>query len=116
MAASKPHPEIALTAAAAPPSRQKAATPPRKTARPTKEQQRADKMEQILDAAERLFSRHGLHGVTLKDVAKEVGVHHTLLNYYFNDKKQLFDAVFARRAVVTRDLRMAALDLSLIHI
>lgn len=110
MAASKPHPEIALTAAAAPPSRQKAATPPRKTARPTKEQQRADKMEQILDAAERLFSRHGLHGVTLKDVAKEVGVHHTLLNYYFNDKKQLFDAVFARRAVVTRDLRMAALD------
>ena len=48
--------------------------------------------------------------MTLKDVAKEVGVHHTLLNYYFNDKKQLFDAVFARRAVVTRDLRMAALD------
>ncbi|MGN6817830.1 MAG: TetR/AcrR family transcriptional regulator [Sphingomonas sp.] len=67
-------------------------------------------MEQILDAAEELFSRHGLHGTTLKDVAKQVGVHHTLLNYYFADKKALFDAVFARRAVVTSELRMKALD------
>ena len=52
----------------------------------------------------------GLYGVTLKDVAKSVGVHHTLLNYYFNDKKALFDAVFARRAVVTSERRMNALD------
>lgn len=78
--------------------------------RPTKVQQRADKMEQILDAAEYLFSRHGLYGVTLKDVAQQVGVHHTLLNYYFTDKQKLFDAVFARRAVVTSTLRMQALD------
>lgn len=67
-------------------------------------------MEQILDAAEELFSKHGLHGVTLKDVAKQVGVHHTLMNYYFDDKKALFDAVFARRAVVTSERRMRALD------
>lgn len=67
-------------------------------------------MEQILDAAEYLFSKHGLYGVTLKDVAARVGVHHTLLNYYFEDKKKLFDAVFARRAVVTSERRMRALD------
>ncbi|WP_442958018.1 TetR/AcrR family transcriptional regulator [Phenylobacterium sp.] len=67
-------------------------------------------MEQILDAAEELFSKHGLYGVTLKDVAQRVGVHHTLLNYYFADKKTLFDAVFARRAVVTSERRMKALD------
>lgn len=67
-------------------------------------------MEQILDAAEELFSKHGLHGVTLKDVAKQVGAHHTLVNYYFRDKKKLFDAVFARRAVVTSKRRMDALD------
>ncbi|ATY34336.1 TetR family transcriptional regulator [Sphingomonas psychrotolerans] len=67
-------------------------------------------MEQIYDAAEALFSQHGLYGVTLKDVAKQVGVHHTLLNYYFTDKKALFDAVFARRAVVTSERRMQALD------
>jgi AcrR family transcriptional regulator len=78
--------------------------------RSTKAEQRADMMEQILDAAEYLFSKHGLYGVTLKDVAKNVGVHHTLLNYYFDDKKTLFDAVFARRAVVTSERRMKALD------
>lgn len=78
--------------------------------RSTKAEQRADSMEQILDAAELLFSKHGLYGVTLKDVARSVGVHHTLLNYYFEDKKNLFDAVFARRAGVTIDLRMKALN------
>ena len=83
------------------------AKPPRRS---RKAEQRAETMEQILDAAEELFSRHGLHGTTLKDVAKRVGVHHTLLNYYFADKKALFDAVFARRAVVTSELRMKALD------
>ena len=86
-------------------------TTPAKSPRPSrKAEQRAETMEQILDAAEDLFSQHGLYGVTLKDVAKQVGVHHTLLNYYFADKKALFDAVFARRAVVTSERRMKALD------
>ncbi|MGD9811970.1 MAG: TetR/AcrR family transcriptional regulator, partial [Sphingobium sp.] len=76
----------------------------------TKAERRAETIEQILDEAEYLFSRRGLYGVTLKDVAKRVGVHHTLLNYYFDDKQKLFDAVFERRAEITRDLRMKALD------
>jgi AcrR family transcriptional regulator len=78
--------------------------------RSKKAEQRAETIEQILDAAEELFAQHGLYGVTLKDVAKRVGVHHTLLNYYFSDKKALFDAVFARRAVVTSERRMKALE------
>ena len=78
--------------------------------RTRKAEQRAESIEQILDAAEALFSKHGLYGVTLKDVAGAVGVHHTLLNYYFADKKALFDAVFARRAMVTSERRMKALD------
>lgn len=76
----------------------------------SKAERRAETTEQILDAAEYLFSRHGLYGVTLKDVAKRVGVHHTLVNYYFDDKQTLFDAVFARRAMVTIEKRMTALD------
>ena len=55
--------------------------------RPTKAEQRAEMMEQILDVSEDLFSKHGLYGVTLKDVAKQVGVHHTLMNYYLGVKK-----------------------------
>jgi AcrR family transcriptional regulator len=76
----------------------------------TKAEQRAETIEQILDTAEYLFSRHGLYGVTLKDVANQVGVHHTLLHYYFADKRALFDAVFARRAEVTSERRMKVLD------
>lgn len=80
--------------------------PPRRSRKEKREQS----MEQILDAAEYLFSEHGFHGVTLKDVAARVGVRPSLLHYYFDDKRGLFDAVFDRRAVVTRDRRLAALD------
>ncbi|HWA60723.1 MAG TPA: TetR/AcrR family transcriptional regulator [Caulobacteraceae bacterium] len=81
-----------------------------KRVRRTKAEQRAETLEQILDAAELLFSRHGLHGVTLRDVAREVGVHTTLLHYYFDDKLALFEAVFARRAPTTSSRRMEALE------
>ncbi|MDP3740486.1 MAG: TetR/AcrR family transcriptional regulator [Hyphomonadaceae bacterium] len=76
----------------------------------TKAEQRAASLEQILDAAEYLFSKSGLHGVTLRDVAARVGIHTTLLNYYFKDKANLFEAVFARRAAVTSGRRMRALE------
>jgi AcrR family transcriptional regulator len=82
----------------------------KKRPRRKKAEQRAESIEQILDAAEYLFSRNGLHGVTLRDVAKRVDVHTTLVNYYFKDKQSLFEAVFARRAGVTSDRRMAALE------
>ncbi|THD59643.1 TetR/AcrR family transcriptional regulator [Phenylobacterium sp.] len=81
-----------------------------KRVRRSKAEQRAESLEQIMDAAEYLFSRNGLHGVTLRDVAHRVGVHTTLMHYYFTDKRQLFEAVFARRAGVTSGRRMAALE------
>jgi AcrR family transcriptional regulator len=84
--------------------------PTAKRVRRTKAEQRAETLEQILDAAEYLFSQHGLHGVTLRDVARSVGVHTTLLHYYFEDKPKLFEAVFARRAGATSGRRMEALD------
>ena len=78
--------------------------------RRTKAEQRAETYEQILDAAEYLFSKNGLHGVTLRDVAQRVGVHTTLLHYYFEDKRKLFEAVFGRRAGVTTGRRTEALE------
>jgi AcrR family transcriptional regulator len=84
--------------------------PTEKRVRRSKAEQRAETLEQILDAAEYLFSLQGLHGVTLRDVAKRVGVNRTLMHYYFPDKATLFETVFARRAGVTSGLRMEALD------
>ena len=76
----------------------------------TKAEQRAATLEQIYDAAEELFALQGLYGVTLRDVAKKVGIHSSLLNYYFKDKMDLFAGVIARRAPITIERRMAALD------
>jgi AcrR family transcriptional regulator len=76
----------------------------------TKAEQRAETLEHILDAAELLFSKHGLYGVTLRDVAQKVGVHTSLMHYYFEDKFALFKEVFERRAKVTSEKRMKALD------
>ena len=81
-----------------------------KRVRRSKAEQRAESLEQILDAAEYLFSINGFYGVTLRDVAQRVGIHTTLLHYYFRDKHDLFEAVFKRRAGVTCDRRMAALE------
>jgi AcrR family transcriptional regulator len=86
------------------------AAPTAKRRRRTKAEQRAESLEQILDAAEYLFSKKGFDGVTLRNVALRVGIHTTLLHYYFDDKSALFKAVFERRAGVTSGLRMAALD------
>ena len=86
------------------------ATPTAKRLSRSKAEQRAESLEQILDAAEYLFSRNGFYGVTLRDVAERVGIHTTLLHYYFKDKQHLFEAVFKRRADVTCDRRMAALE------
>jgi AcrR family transcriptional regulator len=64
----------------------------------------------ILDAAEQLFSAHGFYGVTTRQVAAEAGVDTALIHYYFDSKRGLFDAVFARRAEILNLERSAALS------
>lgn len=94
---------------AKPANRSASAAPSNRPPRRSKAEQRAESLDQILDAAEELFSRQGLHGVSLVDVAKKVGVHSTLMSYYFNDKKDLFDQVVRRRAPISVQRRMEAL-------
>ena len=83
---------------------------PRQESTRTKAEQRAEMLENILDAAELLFSKYGLYGVTLRNVADEVGVHSSLMHYYYKDKLALFKAVFARRAHITSERRMKAME------
>lgn len=64
----------------------------------------------ILDHAEALFARHGLHGVTVREVASSAGVDPALVHYYFATKKGLFDAVFERRAEVVNVERMRSMN------
>ena len=64
----------------------------------------------ILDAAEDLFSKHGFYGVTIREVAREAGVDTALVHYYFGAKRELFDAVFLRRAEVWNNERVEAIN------
>lgn len=64
----------------------------------------------ILDAAESLFAQYGYDGVTLRQITKKAGVDLALANYHFGPKRDLFNAVLERRAVVINDVRLNALD------
>ncbi len=69
-----------------------------------------DLRERILDVAEQQFSNHGYDAVSTRAVAKAAGATSAMIHYYFSTKRELFDAVFARRADVINAERMAALD------
>ncbi|MGE0045333.1 MAG: TetR/AcrR family transcriptional regulator [Hyphomonadaceae bacterium] len=78
--------------------------------RPQKASRAKDAREAILDVAEARFSKHGFHGVTVREVATAAGVNTALIHYYFKSKSELFDAVFMRRAEVVNKARMEAMD------
>jgi AcrR family transcriptional regulator len=78
--------------------------------RPVKDDAAPDMRERILDAAEDHFSRHGFWGVTIREVAQEAKVDTALLHYYFDTKRGLFDAVFARRAEIVNKERIDSID------
>ncbi|MEK9901108.1 MAG: TetR family transcriptional regulator [Rhodospirillaceae bacterium] len=54
--------------------------------------------QRILDAAVRLFSEHGINGVSLRTITAEAGANSAAANYHFGSKKGLLDAVFERHA------------------
>jgi AcrR family transcriptional regulator len=66
--------------------------------------------ERILDAAEELFAKHGIYGVTMREIAELANVDTALLHYYFESKRGVFDTVFARRADVLNSERMREMD------
>lgn len=49
--------------------------------------------ERILDAAKKVFVRHGLDGTSMQQIADEAGINKSLLHYYFRSKQKLFGTV-----------------------
>ena len=52
----------------------------------------------ILDAAEKLFLDKGYSGARTIEIAKEAGVNHAMLHYYFRTKENLFNKIFEQKA------------------
>ncbi len=47
----------------------------------------------IIEKAKTLFIEHGYHGLSMREIAEEVGVSKPALYYHFKDKEELFCAV-----------------------
>jgi AcrR family transcriptional regulator len=61
---------------------------------PANSTQKDDIMQQqILQAAQQLFQKHGYQKVSMDDVAKAIGKGRSSLYYYYKNKDEVFDAV-----------------------
>ena len=69
-----------------------------------------DTRNRLLDAAECLFSRHGIEGASLRSVTAEAGVNLAAIHYHFGSKEALIHAVFARRLGPLNRERLRLLD------
>ncbi|MDB5471082.1 MAG: TetR family transcriptional regulator [Caulobacter sp.] len=91
------------------PAAERTPAKPRTRGRPGLRAEAVDRQNVILDAAEALFSVHGFYGVTVRQVATEAGVDSSLLGYYFNSKRGLFEAVLNRRAEIANANRLMSM-------
>ncbi|PYT19079.1 MAG: TetR family transcriptional regulator [Acidobacteria bacterium] len=64
----------------------------------------------ILDVAERLFGEKGFDGTSLRDITAEAGVNLAAVNYHFQTKDSLIDAVIERRIAPVNRRRLEMLE------
>ena len=73
-----------------------------------------DTRESLLDAAEKLFSEHGIQAASLRQITQEASANLAAVNYHFGSKDGLVRAVFSRRLRPMneeRHRRLAEVDL-----
>jgi AcrR family transcriptional regulator len=64
----------------------------------------------ILDSSEKLFGLRGFEGVSLRDITTDAGVNLASINYHFQTKEALIDAVIARRIEPVNQRRYELLE------
>jgi len=70
----------------------------------------ADTKTRILDAAEKLFGKNGFDATSLRDITAEADVNLAAVNYHFQSKDSLIDAVIARRIEPVNRKRLEMLE------
>jgi AcrR family transcriptional regulator len=66
--------------------------------------------ERLLEAAEKLFSRDGFDGVSIRDLAAAAGVNVAAVNYHFGSKENLHHQVLERLLIPKRERLVAAIE------
>lgn len=70
---------------------------------------RADREQQMLDVAERLFAEGGYQAVSMEEIAEQVGVSKPMLYEYFGSKEGLLLAAIARCRTELYEVTRAAM-------
>jgi AcrR family transcriptional regulator len=71
---------------------------------------RADTKSRILDAAEKLFGMNGFEATSLREITTEASVNLAAINYHFQSKDSLIDAIVARRIEPVNRKRLQLLE------
>ena len=71
---------------------------------------RTDTKTRILDAAEKLFAENGFDTTSLRDITAAADVNLAAVNYHFQSKESLIEAVVMRCAGPINQKRLAMLD------
>jgi TetR/AcrR family transcriptional regulator len=66
--------------------------------------------QDILNAAEKLFSQKGFNGTTTKELAARAGVHEAVLFRHFKNKRELYRATLDVKVARNRDAALAQMD------
>jgi AcrR family transcriptional regulator len=71
---------------------------------------RSDTKIKILDAAEKLFGMNGFDGTSLRDITADAQVNLAAVNYHFQSKESLMEAVICRRIEPVNRRRLELLE------
>lgn len=72
--------------------------------------EKQDTKSRILDSAEKLFGLNGFEATSLRDITAEAQVNLAAVNYHFQSKESLIDAVIARRIEPVNQGRLEMLE------
>ena len=72
--------------------------------------ERIDTKGKILDAAEKLFGMNGFDGTSLRDITTAADVNLAAINYHFQSKDSLIDAIVSRRIEPVNKKRFEMLE------
>jgi AcrR family transcriptional regulator len=70
-----------------------------------KRSEELDARNRIMNAAERLFAKKGMHGTPLREIARDAGLNPNLVSYYFPTKEHLYRELVNTRAQWLNDRR-----------
>ena len=69
----------------------------------SKQENRTDTLNRILDSAEKLFAQQGFHGTSTRQIAAEAGISIQTLHYHCENKLNLYHMVLKRSVIpITR--------------